>query len=109
MRGLFLRDARLQDLLDPASALWRPVPSEVVVLVGTPSALQPTAAVRAAFPDGTIGAIKSVTVAVAHNGSDIAFRLQWQDASADTGAEGQDDTGFPMLPRSCFLPAPRPP
>ena len=109
MRALFLRDARLKDLLDPASALWRPVPSEAVVLVGTPSALQPTAAVRAAFPDGTIGAIKSVTVAVAHNGSDIAFRLQWQDASADTGAEGQDDTGFPDAAAILFPARPKAP
>ena len=95
MRALFVRDARLQVLLDPDARVWRSVPAQAIALAGAPSALQPTAAVRAAFPEGSIGAIKAVTVAVVHNGSDIAFRLQWQDASADTGADGQDDTGFP--------------
>ena len=109
MRALFLRDARLQALLDPEAELWRPVPVEVIALGGTPSALQPTSAVRAAFPDGTIGAIKAVTVAVAHNGSDIAFRLQWQDASADTGAAGQDDTGFPDAAAILFPTVPKAP
>jgi DMSO reductase family type II enzyme heme b subunit len=46
---------------------------------------------------------------VAHNGSDIAFRLQWQDASADTGAEGQDDTGFPDAAALLFPTAPKAP
>lgn len=109
MRALFLRDARLQALLDPEAELWRPVPVEVIALGGTPSALQPTSAVRAAFPDGTIGAIKAVTVAVAHNGSDIAFRLQWQDASADTGAAGQEDTGFPDAAAILFPTVPKAP
>jgi len=95
MRAVFVRDARWQALLDPEAGLWRSIPAEVIALAGAPSALQPTAAVRAAFPEGSIGAIKSVSLAAAHNGSDIAFRLQWEDASADTGADGQDDTGFP--------------
>lgn len=109
MRALFVRNARLQGLLDPDAMLWRSLPPEVIALSGAPSALQPTAAVRAAFPEGSIGAIKAVTVAVAHNGSDIAFRLQWQDALADTGAEGQDDTGFPDAAAILFPTAPKAP
>ena len=43
------------------------------------------------------------------NGGDIAFRLQWQDASADTGAEGQDDTGFPDAAAILFPVRPKAP
>ena len=56
---------------------------------------EPTAAVRTEFPEGSIGAIKQVSVAIAHNGGELAFRLEWSDASAESGAGGQDDVGFP--------------
>jgi len=95
MRARYLRNASLQALLDPDAAAWRESSTETLPLSPTPSALQPTAAVRAAFPDGSYGAITSAAVSALHNGRDIVFRLQWQDASADTGANGQDDTGFP--------------
>jgi DMSO reductase family type II enzyme heme b subunit len=64
-------------------------------LSGTPSALQPTAAVRAEFPEGSIGAIKQVSVAIAHTGGELAFRLEWNDTSAESGADGQEDVVFP--------------
>ena len=95
MKAQFIRGVSLKELLDPEAMVWRGVKPEPLLLSGTPSALQPTLAVRAAFPEGTIGAVKNVVVAGAHNGGEIAFRLEWQDHSADTGADGQDDVGFP--------------
>lgn len=95
MKAQYVRGAPLETLLNPEAEVWRTVKQEALALSGTPSALQPTSAVRVAFPEGTIGAIKNVSVAVVHNGSEIAFRLEWQDPSADTGADGQDDVGFP--------------
>ncbi len=95
MRARYLRNVSLPALLDPGGAPWRELPAETLTLSPTPSALQPTAAVRAAFPDGRIGAITLAAVSALHNGRDIAFHLRWQDPSEDTGANGQDDTGFP--------------
>lgn len=95
MKAQYVRGAPLEALLNPEADVWKTVKPEALALSGTPSALQPTSAVRAAFPEGTIGAVKNVSVAVAHNGREIAFRLEWQDPSADTGANGQDDVGFP--------------
>jgi len=85
----------LQGLLDAQADIWRQASSQVIELMGAPSGLQPTSAVRAQFPDGAIGAVKQVSVAVLHNGGELAFRLAWRDATADTGADGQDDVGFP--------------
>lgn len=68
---------------------------EHLALRGTPSALQPTAAVRAVFPEGTIGAIHSAQLAAAHNGKEIAFYLRWSDASLNIAGPDEDDTLFP--------------
>ena len=95
MKAQYIRGASLDVLLDPDAAAWRSVKSATLPLSGTPSALQPTAAVRTEFPEGSIGAIKQVSVAIAHNGGELAFRLEWSDASAESGAGGQDDVGFP--------------
>ncbi|QDX80739.1 hypothetical protein B9N43_05455 [Denitratisoma sp. DHT3] len=95
MKAQFVQGVPLKELLDPDAGVWRAAKPEALALSGTPSALQPTSAVRVAFPEGTIGAIKNVSVAAVHNGTDIAFRLEWRDPSADTGADGQDDIGFP--------------
>jgi len=91
----FVPGVPLQGLLDAQAPAWRKAHAQVIGLTGTPSALQPTAAARAEFPDGRIGAVKQVSVSALHNGSELAFRLAWQDASVDTGADGQDDVGFP--------------
>ncbi|HMV71548.1 MAG TPA: hypothetical protein PKC08_05160 [Pseudomonadales bacterium] len=94
MKATHLRDTPLPSLLDPFGEAWSHVSTEALALSGTPSALQPTAAVRVAFPEGTIGAIRSTELAVAHNGSEIAFHLRWADASMNTIAE-ENDTLFP--------------
>ena len=95
MRARYLRGTSLQVLLDPFAEVWAGVAPEPLALVGTPSALQPTAAVRAAFPEGTIGAIHTAGLRVAHNGSELAFHLRWADPSANAAASHEDDTLFP--------------
>lgn len=94
MRAHNLSGITIEDLLNPFDGPWSRIRSQTLELTGTPSALQPTSAVRVAFPEGTIGAVKSVDVAVAHNGQMLAFRLRWADASLDTGPTAQDDTTF---------------
>ena len=106
MKATYLRDTPLPGLLDPFGEAWSRVNTETLALSGTPSALQPTAAVRVAFPEGTIGAIRSAELAVAHNGSEIAFRLRWADASMNTAAAGEDDTLFPDGAALLFPAAP---
>lgn len=109
MKAGFVPGVPVQALLDAQAEVWRQAPSEAVALIGAPSALQPTAAVRAEFPDGRIGAVKQVAIAVLHNGSELAFRLTWQDPSADTGADGQDDVGFPDAAAILFPSRPHAP
>lgn len=109
MKAGFVHGVPLQGLLDAQADVWRKASAQVIALIGAPSGLQPTAAVRAEFPDGKIGAVKGVSVAILHNGSELAFRLAWQDASADTGANGQDDVGFPDAAAILFPSRPNAP
>lgn len=109
MKAGFVPGIPLQGLLDAQAELWRKVPAQTVALTGAPSALQPTAAVRAEFPDGKIGAIKEVLLSALHNGSELAFRLSWKDSTADTGADGQDDVGFPDAAAILFPSRPNAP
>lgn len=81
------------EILDPAAPLWKGTRPEPLKLVGTPSGLQPTAAVRVSWPDTRIGAIGAVLVDAVHDGTQLAFRLEWADASEDR-AMG-DTTLFP--------------
>lgn len=106
MRAHLFKDVALATLLDPEAAVWRKSRPERLQLSGVPSSLQPTSAVRAEFPDEKIGAVKQASVAVVHNGQEIAFRLEWQDASANNGADGQDDVGFSDA-AAILLPAKR--
>jgi len=74
-------EVETQALLDPASAQWDKVEGEVVSLGGTPVQNQPSRYIRVAWAERAIGAVRTMTVKVAHNGKDIAFRLEWPDAS----------------------------
>jgi len=93
MEARYVAGHDLASLLDPGSAAWgggRPRP---IRMIGTPSGLQPTAAVRVAWPDARIGAIREVSVDALHDGSVLAFRLEWADAGEDRTIG--DTTGFP--------------
>lgn len=76
-------ESQVSQLLEADSALWRGVSSESLKLMGTPVGLQPTAVIRAAWMERTIGAIAEVSVQAVCDGRTLAFRLEWPDARAD--------------------------
>lgn len=89
------------ELLDPASAVWQNVPSEQVKLAATPLSMQPSEYVQNKWKDLKHGETPQVTVATAHNGQEIYFRLEWDDPTDDGSPD--DLAAFPdqagvMLP-----------
>jgi DMSO reductase family type II enzyme heme b subunit len=93
MKARYVAGHDLASLLDPGSAAWRGSRPERIRLVGTPSGLQPTAAVRVAWPQARIGAIGAVSVDAVLDDQQLAFRLEWEDASEDRAIG--DTTVFP--------------
>jgi len=93
MKAHYVLEHDLQALLDPGSSVWQRSRFEQVRLMGTPSGMQPTAAVRVSWPDGKIGAISRVMVDAAHDGRHLAFRLEWEDESENRTLG--DTTSFP--------------
>ena len=102
MKARYVGDHDLQTLLDPESSLWQGGRGQRVRMMGTPSGMQPTAAIRASWPDSKIGAIRQVTVDAVHDGQHLGFRLEWKDENED-GALG-DTTSFPDA-AAIILPA----
>ena len=79
--------------LDPNGGLWsRPVVS-TVKLLGTPVGLQPTDAIRVSWMEKKIGMVESVAVAAVHDGQNVAFHLEWSDATENRSMD--DTTAFP--------------
>jgi DMSO reductase family type II enzyme heme b subunit len=80
-------------LLDPDGKHWRGARSEALALIGTPVGLQPAAPIIVAWATKKIGQVDSVKVLAVHDGSQIAFRLEWGDPSENGAVE--DITVFP--------------
>jgi ethylbenzene hydroxylase subunit gamma/complex iron-sulfur molybdoenzyme family reductase subunit gamma len=76
-------DAKSEELLDPAGAVWRRTRASNVVLSPTPVEMQPTEYVRVSWKGRPYGTVPSMRVSALHNGRDIFFRLVWADDSAD--------------------------
>lgn len=93
MKVRFAAGLPLEFLLDPEGDPWRRLPSETVPMIGTPIGLQPTAAIRVAWQNRTIGAVKKVSLSALHNGEALAFRLEWDDATENR--EMGDTNVFP--------------
>jgi DMSO reductase family type II enzyme heme b subunit len=68
-------------LLDPAALEWTQVPAEVIALDVTPLANQPSEYVKASRSAQEVGKVRSLMVQAAHDGSDVFFRLSWEDAT----------------------------
>src|SRR3990172_4669853 len=79
-------------LLNPAARQWAKVPAEEISLGGTPLHAQPTRYVRTTWAGKPLGAVRSVSVQAAHNGNDIAFRLEWADQAQELIAKGVGTT-----------------
>lgn len=76
-------DAASEELLDPASPVWRRARVNNVVLSPTPVDMQPTEYVRVSWKGRPYGKVASMRVSALHNGGEIFFRLTWEDDSVD--------------------------
>ncbi len=89
----YVANATAERLLDPNDALWQQAPGATLDLMGTPVAMQPTAAVRNTWEHKAVGAVKQARVRAAHNGRLLALRLSWQDSQRNL--DHGDNTRFP--------------
>ena len=71
-------------LIDPQAAEWNSIPGEPLKMAATPLANQPSEYIKASRDEKQIGKVRNLQVQAAHNGTDIFFRLSWEDASRDT-------------------------
>lgn len=78
---------------DPDHAGWSQAEVETVQLAPTPTGLQPSAYLAAVQRPRPVGAVQQVQVRSLHNGSDVAFQLEWQDPGRETAVS--DNTVFP--------------
>ena len=78
-----MKAAKLQlatrTLLNPAAQQWAKVSAEEISLASTPLSQQPSRYVRTTWAGKPVGAVRFLKVQAAHNGKDIAFRLEWAD------------------------------
>lgn len=92
MRAQYVTPAEFAELLEPSATGWKVAKREMLKLIGTPLALQPTAAIQVAWAKRRIGAVDRVEVAVLHDGARLAFRLEWPDATENL--EVNDTSAF---------------
>ncbi len=85
-------------LLDTAAAEWGGIAGESLKLDATPLANQPSEYIKASRDERKIGKVRNLTVQTAHNGSDIFFRLSWEDESKDTAIVETD-----IFPDACGI------
>jgi complex iron-sulfur molybdoenzyme family reductase subunit gamma len=78
------RVADVTGMLDPAAREWQSVEPETIELVGMPLHLQTSRYVRTVWADRLIGKVRAMTVRAAHDGKQLAFLLEWNDASQNT-------------------------
>lgn len=80
-------------LFDPLSAEWDRIAGEPLKMAATPLANQPSEYIKASRDEKKIGKVHNLMVQAAHNGTDIFFRLSWEDDSQNT--EITDNNMFP--------------
>jgi DMSO reductase family type II enzyme heme b subunit len=71
--------ASREQMLDLLSPEWANVPGESLKMDATPLANQPSEYIKASRDERQIGKVKNLMVQAAHNGTDIFFRLTWED------------------------------
>jgi DMSO reductase family type II enzyme heme b subunit len=77
MQADYAASTDVATLLDPAATVWSGAKEQKVPMMGTPAAMQPTEAISNSWASKKIGAVSSVKVRALHNGSELAFRLEW--------------------------------
>ena len=63
---------------DPGAALWDRHPALAVALVPAPVAMQPSRYIGSKWRDGEFGHTSAAGLQAAHNGQEVAFRLEWE-------------------------------
>jgi DMSO reductase family type II enzyme heme b subunit len=69
-----------EQLLDPLAPQWSSLTAEPLKMDATPLANQPSEYIKASRDEKQIGKVRSLLVQSGHNGTDIFFRLSWEDA-----------------------------
>jgi DMSO reductase family type II enzyme heme b subunit len=92
MRARYVGGLNLEALLDPEGQPWKATRPETVAMIGTPTGLQPSPYIIVSRATTKIGAIEKVSVSAVHDGSILAFRLEWSDANENRTVE--DTTAF---------------
>lgn len=80
-------------LLDPLAPEWNSIPGEALKMDATPLANQPSEYIKASRNEKEIGKVRNLMVQAVHNGTDIFFRLSWEDA--DQNVEVTENNMFP--------------
>lgn len=79
-------------LLDPQAGIWSSAEVARIELIGTPSVMQPTEAVRNTWEGKSTGTVEQLSVAAVHNGQVLALCLEWQDSTENR--QLLDNTSF---------------
>jgi len=90
--------ATREQLLDPTSAEWRNIPGEALKMDATPLANQPSEYIKASRDEKQIGKVRNLMVQSVNNGTDIFFRLSWED-----GTENITITDNNQFPDGCGI------
>lgn len=77
-------NAPSEALLEPNNSYWDQVPGEDVQMTGTPVGNIPSGYIRGIMDPEKVGKVRLIHVKVAHNDTDIFFRIEWKDESKNT-------------------------
>ena len=80
VKANYASGAKLEQMMNVQDGIWQSAVAVSLPLKGTPSAMQPTAAIRNTWENKPIGATTKVDVRALHNGETLAFHLSWADA-----------------------------
>jgi complex iron-sulfur molybdoenzyme family reductase subunit gamma len=92
MHARYVDGIDLEEILDFEGRAWQGARTERLQMIGTPVGLQPAPAIVVSWAMKQIGAVDRVDVAAVHNGSALAFRLEWKDPTESRRLE--DTTSF---------------
>ncbi len=78
--------ASLAPYSHPSAGLWDTVAKTVLELVPAPLSLQPTAYIRVSWENRAYGAVEQAALQAVHDGTRMAFRLDWAASAPNSGA-----------------------
>ncbi|MBV6416045.1 MAG: Selenate reductase subunit gamma [Steroidobacteraceae bacterium] len=83
-------DVGADALGDPGASMWERFPARKVALVPTPVGMQPSKYIMAKWRDGEFGHTSAAGLQAAHNGQELAFRLEWECQKSVTTINDND-------------------